>query len=107
MLVQAALRNIGITVDVKYYPLDMLYAPEGMGGILHGGKFDLLIFGWFAGIDPDNSSQLTCANFPPNGYNDNATATQRWMRRRPRRSGTTIGRRANPHTQGRGVALGR
>jgi ABC-type transport system substrate-binding protein len=41
-----------------------------MGGIQHGGKFDLLVYGWYAGIDPDNSSQLTCDNFPPHGYND-------------------------------------
>ena len=41
-----------------------------MGGIQHGGKFDMLVYGWYAGIDPDNSSQLTCDNFPPHGYND-------------------------------------
>jgi peptide/nickel transport system substrate-binding protein len=70
LLVQAALRRIGIDVVVKYYPLDLLYAPQGMGGIQHGGKFDLLIYGWYAGIDPDNSSQLTCDDFPPHGYND-------------------------------------
>ncbi len=70
LLIQAALRQIGIAVSVKYYPIDLLYAPQGMGGIQHGGKFDLLVYGWYAGIDPDNSSQLTCDNFPPHGYND-------------------------------------
>ncbi len=70
LLVQAALRRIGISMAVKYYPLDILYSPAGMGGIQHGGKFDLLIYGWYAGIDPDNSSELTCENFPPHGYND-------------------------------------
>jgi peptide/nickel transport system substrate-binding protein len=70
LLIQAALREIGIAVTVKYYPLDILYAPQGMGGIQHGGKFDLLVYGWYAGIDPDDSSQLTCNNFPPHGYND-------------------------------------
>jgi peptide/nickel transport system substrate-binding protein len=70
VLIQAALRSIGITSVVKYYPLDILYAPQGMGGIQHGGKFDLLIYGWYSGIDPDDSSQLTCNNFPPHGYND-------------------------------------
>ncbi len=70
LLVQAALRRIGIVVSVKYYPLAILYAPQGMGGIQHGGKFDLLSYSWYAGIDPDNSSQLTCNNFPPHGYND-------------------------------------
>lgn len=70
VLIQAALRRIGIVVNLKYYPIDILYAPQGMGGIQHGGKFDLLVYGWYAGIDPDNSSQLTCDNFPPHGYND-------------------------------------
>jgi peptide/nickel transport system substrate-binding protein len=70
LLIQAALRRIGILVSVKYYPLDLLYAPQAMGGIQHGGKFDLLVYGWYAGIDPDSSSELTCNNFPPHGYND-------------------------------------
>jgi peptide/nickel transport system substrate-binding protein len=70
LLIQAALRRIGVIVNVKYYPIDILYAPQGMGGIQHGGKFDLLVYGWYAGIDPDNSSELTCENFPPHGYND-------------------------------------
>ncbi|MBV8198783.1 MAG: peptide ABC transporter substrate-binding protein [Candidatus Eremiobacteraeota bacterium] len=70
LLIQAALRRIGIGVSVKYFPPDILYAPQGMGGIQHGGKFDLLVYTWYAGIDPDNSSELTCNNFPPHGYND-------------------------------------
>ncbi|MGB6739199.1 MAG: ABC transporter substrate-binding protein, partial [Candidatus Cybelea sp.] len=70
ILIQAALRRIGISLEVKYYPFDILYAPQGMGGIQHGGKFDLLLYSWYAGIDPDNSSELTCDNFPPHGYND-------------------------------------
>jgi peptide/nickel transport system substrate-binding protein len=70
LLIQEALRRIGAVVDIKYYPNDILYAPAGMGGIQHGGKFDLVIYSWYSGIDPDNSSQLTCDNFPPHGYND-------------------------------------
>jgi peptide/nickel transport system substrate-binding protein len=70
LLVQAALRRIGIDVELKYYPQDILYAPQAMGGIQHGGKFDLLVYGWYAGIDPDNSSELTCENLPPHGYDD-------------------------------------
>jgi peptide/nickel transport system substrate-binding protein len=70
LLVQAALRRIGVGVSVKYYPQDILYAPAGMGGIVHGGKFDLVFWPWFAGVDPDDSSQFTCRNIPPYGYND-------------------------------------
>ncbi len=70
LLIQAALQRVGIEVAVKYYPADLLYAPEAMGGIQHGGKFDLIVLGWYAGIDPDNSAQFSCANVPPHGYND-------------------------------------
>jgi peptide/nickel transport system substrate-binding protein len=69
LLVQAALRRIGIDVEIKYYPQSLLYAPTGMGGILQSGKFDLTLAPWYAGIDPDDSSQFTCAMVPPNGYN--------------------------------------
>ncbi|MBV9333138.1 MAG: peptide ABC transporter substrate-binding protein [Candidatus Eremiobacteraeota bacterium] len=67
--VQAMLRQSGIDTEIKYYPGDVLFAPAGMGGILQLGKFDLSMAGWYAGIDPDDSTQLTCENFPPSGYN--------------------------------------
>jgi len=66
---QAMLRQAGIQVEIKYYPGDLLFAPAGMGGILQLGKFDLSLAGWYAGIDPDDSSQFMCQNFPPGGYN--------------------------------------
>ncbi len=67
--VQAMLRQVGIDAEIKYYPGDILYAPAGMGGILQLGKFDISVSGWYAGIDPDDSTQYTCENFPPSGYN--------------------------------------
>lgn len=66
---QAMLRQAGIGVEIKYYQADQLFAPAGMGGILQLGRFDLSLAGWYAGIDPDNSSQYLCQNFPPGGYN--------------------------------------
>lgn len=70
LLIQAALRRIGIEVEIKTFPQSILYAPMGMGGIAHGGKFDLLLYPWVSGTDPDNSSQFTCTNVPPHGYDD-------------------------------------
>lgn len=70
LVLQAALHRVGIAVSVKYYTQNLLYAPAGMGGIIHGGKFDLALWPWYAGVDPDNSSQFTCVNMPPYGYND-------------------------------------
>ncbi len=69
MEVQAMLRQSGIDTEIKYYPGDVLFAPAGAGGILQLGKFDLSMAGWYAGIDPDDSTQLMCENFPPSGYN--------------------------------------
>ena len=69
VLDQAMLRKVGIEAQVKYFAGDVLFAPAGVGGILQGGKFDLALYGWFAGIDPDDSTQFTCANIPPGGYN--------------------------------------
>jgi peptide/nickel transport system substrate-binding protein len=66
---QAMLRQSGMGVEIKYFPGDTLFAPAGMGGILQLGKFDLSLAGWYAGIDPDNSSQYLCEDVPPGGYN--------------------------------------
>jgi len=66
---QSMLHAVGIAVEVKSYPGAILFAPAGMGGILQLGKYDLSINGWYAGIDPDDSSQFLCRNFPPGGYN--------------------------------------
>lgn len=66
---QAMLAPAGIRAEIKYFPGEQLFAPAGEGGILQGGKFDLSSTGWFAGIDPDDSTQLTCKNVAPAGYN--------------------------------------
>ncbi len=39
------------------------------GGILNGGKFDLAMYAWVSGSDPDDSSQWTCGMIPPAGNN--------------------------------------
>jgi peptide/nickel transport system substrate-binding protein len=70
VLVQSMLRDVGVQADIKLYPLDVLYAAAAMGGIMHRGQFDLITYPWYSGIDPDNSSQFMCQNFPPYGYND-------------------------------------
>ncbi|HKU68742.1 MAG TPA: peptide ABC transporter substrate-binding protein [Candidatus Baltobacteraceae bacterium] len=69
VVLQEMLRQVGIQVDIKYFPGDVLFAPVGEGGILQGGKFDLSLAGWYSGVDPDDASQFTCANLAPSGYN--------------------------------------
>lgn len=69
VIVQEELRQVGIEMQVKYFPGDVLFAPAGEGGILQTGNFDVSLAGWFSGIDPDDSSQYMCKNIPPGGYN--------------------------------------
>ncbi len=77
---QAMLKEVGIDTEIKYYPGDVLFAPAGMGGILQLGKFDLSVAGWYAGIDPEDSTQLMCENFPPGGYNYSRYCSQKMQR---------------------------
>jgi peptide/nickel transport system substrate-binding protein len=69
VLMQQMLHQIGVDVEIKFYDGATLFAPAGNGGILQGGKFDLGLSGWFAGVDPDNSSNYMSKNIPPGGYN--------------------------------------
>jgi peptide/nickel transport system substrate-binding protein len=69
VLLQAQLRRIGIQAQIKLFPGAQLYAPAGEGGILQNGHFDLIVDGWYSGIDPDDSAQFMCQNVPPGGYN--------------------------------------
>ena len=32
------------------------------------GRYDIAFYGWYAGMDPDDSGQFTCDQRPPNGY---------------------------------------
>ena len=67
--VQQMLRKVGVEVLGKSYDYATLYAVAQSGGILNGGKFDLAMYSWVSGADPDNSSQWTCAAVPPAGNN--------------------------------------
>ncbi len=67
--IQSMLAKIGIELELKYYPGDVLFARAENGGILERGKFDLSLSGWSSGIDPDDSAQFACRNVAPNGYN--------------------------------------
>ncbi len=68
VLIQSMLRQVGVDSQIKVYDGATLFAPAPVG-ILQTGKFDLGLAGWFAGVDPDNSSNFVCKNVPPGGYN--------------------------------------
>ncbi|MBV9270507.1 MAG: peptide ABC transporter substrate-binding protein [Candidatus Eremiobacteraeota bacterium] len=68
-LIQANLRQVGIDTPIKTYLYSQLLAIKSEGGIFTNGKFDLGVYSWISGADPDNSSQFTCDQMPPNGNN--------------------------------------
>jgi peptide/nickel transport system substrate-binding protein len=67
--VQAMLRAVGIDVEIKNYLGTLFFATYGQGGILTGGKFDLAVAGWVAGLDPDDHALYMCKEIPPAGVN--------------------------------------
>ncbi len=68
-LSQAQLKLVGVDTQIKTYSYTLLYATVAMGGILNGGKYDLAVYAWVYGSDPDESSSFMCRYFPPAGNN--------------------------------------
>jgi len=67
--IQQMYRPLGVEVELKGYDYANLYAAAESGGIINGGKFDIAMYSWISGADPDNSSQWTCDAIPPAGNN--------------------------------------
>ncbi|MBC5806092.1 MAG: peptide ABC transporter substrate-binding protein [Candidatus Eremiobacteraeota bacterium] len=68
-IVQQDWRRIGIDASIKEYAPPILFASYGEGGITQTGKFDVAFVGWANGVDPDDSAQYMCDQFPPDGQN--------------------------------------
>ena len=65
---QGELKPLGVDVRVHPYLGNVFDAPPSQGGILTRGRYDIAFYGWYAGMDPDDSGQFTCDQRPPNGY---------------------------------------
>ncbi len=67
IIIQSAFRRIGVTLQYIRYQANQLF---GNGtGILYTGKYDLGMYAWFWGQDPDLSNLYSCATRPPHGQN--------------------------------------
>src|SRR5207302_4466184 len=64
--------GVGVDVEIKNYPSNLLYATYGGGGMLATGKYDTAFVDWYNGIDPDDSMQWECGYVPPAGQNFSA-----------------------------------
>ncbi|GAC1576020.1 MAG: peptide ABC transporter substrate-binding protein [Candidatus Elarobacter sp.] len=60
---------IGAAVTIKAFNVTQFVAPAGEGGPVYGGKFQMALYSFVNGDDPDTTDQFACANVPPHGYN--------------------------------------
>ncbi|HEY0395297.1 MAG TPA: peptide ABC transporter substrate-binding protein [Candidatus Elarobacter sp.] len=68
VVIASMLKDAGIETELKGYTTSLLFGPAG-AGILADGEFDAGLQTWFAGSDPDNSTQLQCDQVAPRGFN--------------------------------------
>jgi peptide/nickel transport system substrate-binding protein len=69
-LIRANWKQVGVTIDVRRYPSPLLFAPYASGGIVYGGKWDVIIFQWGGDAIGDLSILYACDAAPPKGQND-------------------------------------
>jgi len=62
-------RAVGADVTLKQYSATQFSAPVSAAGPVYGGKFQMALYGFVNGDDPDTTDQFSCANVPPRGYN--------------------------------------
>jgi peptide/nickel transport system substrate-binding protein len=69
-LIRGWWKSIGVDFTVKRYLASQLFAPAPEGGIMYGGKFDVVSFAWGSDPNEDMSNLYACYRFPPDGQND-------------------------------------
>jgi peptide/nickel transport system substrate-binding protein len=64
--IEAQLRAVGVELELKSMPPNMLYATDGPG---FRGEFDLAFSPYYSAYDPDDTVLFACANLAPRGNN--------------------------------------
>ncbi len=70
-------RAVGARVTLKQFNVTQFVAPVSAGGPVYGGKFNLALYPFVNGDDPDTTDQFACANVPPRGYNKSRICDRR------------------------------
>ncbi len=70
-------RAVGARVTLKQFNVTQFVAPVSAGGPVYGGKFNLALYPFVNGDDPDTTDQFACANVPPHGYNKSRICDKR------------------------------
>lgn len=69
-IIRSGWKQLGVDFSVKRYLSSQFFAPLAEGGIIYGGKFDVVVFAWGSDTNEDQSNLYACYRFPPNGQND-------------------------------------
>jgi len=69
-LIRGWWKQLGVDFIVKRYQASQFFATIANGGIVYGGKFDAVIFGWGGDPNEDLSNLYACYRFPPDGQDD-------------------------------------
>jgi peptide/nickel transport system substrate-binding protein len=62
-------RAVGAAITLKAFNVTQFVAPANLGGPVYGGKFQIALYPFVNGDDPDTTDQFACKNVPPRGYN--------------------------------------
>ena len=62
-------KAVGALVTLKAFNITQLVAPADQGGPVYGGKFQMALYSFVNGDDPDTTDQFSCGTVPPRGYN--------------------------------------
>jgi peptide/nickel transport system substrate-binding protein len=69
-LIRGTWSQVGVELNVKHYLPSLLFGAAATGGIIYGGHFDIVLFGWGGDPNEDLSNLYACYRFPPDGQND-------------------------------------
>lgn len=68
-LLQAQWHRVGMDIDIKSYPTNILFASLPDGGVEMTGHYDVVFESFSNGADPDDSVLFECRWLPPAGEN--------------------------------------
>lgn len=69
-LIRASWAQLGVAFTEKHYLAQQMFAPANSGGVIYGGRFDVVLFGWASNALGDVGDLYACNRFPPQGQND-------------------------------------
>ena len=69
-LIRGWWKQVGVGLNVRHYPSQLLFAPLQQGGVVYGDKWDVVFLAWGVDAIGDYSSIYGCQSFPPKGQND-------------------------------------